>query len=305
MSQSYSLNIYPYSDNVKLSFRSKFLKIFIFFLLLLFVVFVVLMSTVWRSTNDITKIEFRGNTSLSKDEIFKYAKLSDSVLFSRSFSLQFIEERISKHPNIKSVNAINESGKIIIEITEKYPVCSVVSLEGNLFFMDDKMNLCEFKKEYQNLDLPVITGFSSFININSISLEDNNKLKLAHYLIQQMNVIDNKLLNFISEISFSDTTCITLYSCDNGIPIYLFDYNSIFDNNNYFEMKSKIKYEEMKSLSKNQLINVNNSLLKVLLKEKLISLNYFIKDILYYKGKNSFKYIDLRFKNMIFAKPNS
>ena len=119
MGQSYSINTYSYSDNIGIYFKSKILRVTMLVLLVLFVVTAIYMSSVWRNVNDISKIEFRGNTTLSRNEIYGFAKLTDSVLISNSLSLKFIEERILKHPNIKTVNAYKESGKIIIDITEK------------------------------------------------------------------------------------------------------------------------------------------------------------------------------------------
>ncbi|MGH2574146.1 MAG: hypothetical protein ACRDFC_00440, partial [Ignavibacteria bacterium] len=83
--------------------RSKFGKYLIFALVIVFASSGVVLSGFWRDKPYAKKIELKGNTTLSKEELFEFAKLSDSLLMLNKLSLQVIEDRISKHPGIKKV----------------------------------------------------------------------------------------------------------------------------------------------------------------------------------------------------------
>lgn len=198
----------------------------LFILVLLFAISGIVLSGYWKDKTNIRKIELTGNVTLSKEEIFDYAKLSDSLIMSNALTLQMIENRIAKHPNISKVNASRESAAIKIEIVEKSPI-AIVSNGHTLFLIDDQLNLYTFKKENRNLDLPVISGLSGSLDINSISQNDLKELKIAHYIIKQSAKIDRILYNYISEINFSDSTGVIIYSSEDATPVYLLDYENI------------------------------------------------------------------------------
>ncbi len=79
----------------------------------------IVISGRWKDKSTIKNVELYGNTTLSKDEIFDYAKLNDSVIGTGALTLEMIESRIAKHPNIKKVNVTRESSTIKIEVSEK------------------------------------------------------------------------------------------------------------------------------------------------------------------------------------------
>jgi cell division septal protein FtsQ len=231
-----------------------------------------------------------GNVTLSKEEIFDFAKLSDSLIMSNALTLQMIENRIAKNPNISKVNASRESSSIKVEIVEKSPV-AVVSNGRSLFLADDQLNLYTFKKENKNLDLPVISGLSGILDINTVPANEMRNLKIAQYIIKQAAKIDRVLYNYISEINFSDTSGIVLYSSEDATPIYLIDYN-------YVDTKGKMINVSRES-------EITNTPLRDAIKEKLIYLDEFLKQVLVYRVKYSFEYLDLRYNDIIVAKNNN
>jgi cell division septal protein FtsQ len=265
-------------------------KIIIAFVLVILLTFSsIVISGKWKDKTSVKKIELSGNTTLSKEEIFDYAKLTDSLISSNALTLDMIESRIAKHPNIKKVNVTRESADIKIEISEKNPF-AVDSTGKELFLVDDQLSLYTFKKENVNIDLPVISGLSQQLDLEEYGKDDMLKLKVAHYIISKSIRLNRSLYHFISEISFSDSTGIILYSFDDATPIYFLDYSSIVP---------KDKFSEAISVK-----DITNPSLRSAIDEKLVYLNNFLKQIRVYKTKNSFSYVDLRYKDMIVVKNN-
>lgn len=250
----------------------------------------VVLSGIWKEKSEIKSIEITGNTTLTKEEIFEFAKLSDSLLTSEKLNLQMIEERISKHPNVNSVNAKRESSKLIIEISEKDPFAVVMpsAKDKPILLLDDKLNLYTYKKEIKNLNLPVISGLSGELDISNISGRDYMKMKIAHYIISEIIKVDRILYNYISEIYFSDSASIILYTLEDAIPVYLVDYNSLGS--------------KLQMLNYFQYFNENNDMFRDLIKTRLINFYNFIKQVMIYRNKNSIESVDLRYRDMVIVK---
>jgi cell division septal protein FtsQ len=250
----------------------------------------IVLSGFWKDKKNIKKVEITGITTLSKEEIFDFAKLNDSLIKSNALTLEIIESRIAKHPNIKEVNAVRENGSVKIEISEKAPF-AVVTNGKDLFLLDDKLSLYNIKKENTNLDIPVISGLSSVLDINNYAKTDLRNLKIAQYLIQSAIKIDKILYNYISEINFNDSIGITLFSSEDAVPVYLADYSFITaDNGKQLSLKD---------------MDVNNADFRKTIDKKLIYLYNFIKQVVVYKSRYSFSYVDLRYKDMVLVKNNN
>lgn len=253
----------------------------------LFVASGFVISGYWKEKNLINKIELTGNVNLSKDDIFKFAKLTDSLLIANKFPLEVIEMRISKHPNIKSVNASIESGVLIIVISEREPFALVI-IKNKLLLIDDLLNLYEYHPERKNIDLPVISGLSDSLEINNISSSDLKKLKIARYIISRAVQIDKLLYRFISEINFSDNKQIVIFSNENATEIYFFEYSCLKSIT-----KSYNTYED---------IDVTSDEFRKMIDKKLIYLSNFYKKVLIYRGYNAYQYIDMRYDDILLVK---
>jgi cell division septal protein FtsQ len=247
------------------------------------------LSGYWKDRTNLKKIEVTGNMTLSKEEIFDFAKLTDSLVLSNSLSLEMIETRIAKHPNIKSVNATRESGVIKINISEKTPF-ALVTNGKNVFLVDDALNLYNLKKENTNIDLPVVSGLSNELDLSYLSASDLRNLKIARYIISKSVKIDRILYNFVSEISFSDSSGITIFTSEDVTPVYLLDYNSL-----PYTMRNTVPARE---------IDINNNEFRNTLDEKLLCLSSFLKQVIVYKSRFSFAYVDLRYKDIVVVKNN-
>jgi cell division septal protein FtsQ len=268
--------------------RLKF--ILLFSLVLLFAGSSIVLSSFWKDKKNVKKVELTGNTTLSKDEIFDFAKLSDSLIRSNSLSLEIIESRIAKHPNIKSVNAIRENGNIKIEISEKDPF-AVVTNGKSLFLIDDKLSLYNIKRENDKLDIPVISGMSSSLDVYNYEKNDLKNLKIAQYIIQKAIRIDKILYNYISEINFNDSMGIIIYSSEDAVPVYFVDYCFLTAKNG-------------QQLTPRD-IDINNTDFRKTIDQKLVYLYNFIKQVIVYKSRYSFSCIDLRYRDLVLVRNNN
>ena len=264
--------------------------IIFFTVVLLFTFTGIVLSGYWKERTNTNKVELTGNVTLSKDEIFDFARLTDSLVLSNSLSLQMIESRISKHPNIKSVNATRDNGTIRIEITEKTPFAMATNGKS-VFLVDNALNLYNLKKENTGLDLPVISGMSNEMDLDYLTSTDLRNLKIAQYIISKSAKIDRVLYNFISEINFSDSIGITLYTTEDATPVYLVDY-SFLD----LQVRNTRAVRE---------VDINDTEFRNTLDEKLLYLVNFLKQVIVYKSRFSFAYVDLRYKDMVVVKNNS
>lgn len=265
-------------------------------LILFFVVIIIFTSTsivlsgLWKDKSAVKRVELNGNTTISKDEIFDFAKLNDSLISSHELTLEMIEGRISKHPNIKKVVVSKSDAVVKIEISEKNPF-AIASNGKEMFLIDDQLTVYNLKKEHSNIDLPVITGLSDQMSVNTFGKNDLKELKIAQYIISQSIKINKSLYNYISDISFADSTQIILMTSDDATPVYFIDYNAL------------LKKERFETV--NNVRDINNETLRNTIDNKLLQLYGFLKQVRVYKTLNSFKYIDMRYNDMIVTKSNN
>jgi cell division septal protein FtsQ len=264
--------------------------VILFVVIIIFTFSSIVLSGLWKDKSTIKRVELTGNTTLSKEEIFDFAKLNDSVICSNALTLEMIESRISKHPNIKKVVVSKDAAIVKIDISEKNPF-AIASNGKEMFLVDDQLTIYNLKKEHKDIDLPVITGVSDQMSVNTFGKNDLKDLKIAQYIISQSIKINKSLYNYISEISFADSTQIQLVTSDDATPVFFIDYSSLL---------RKEKFETV-----NAVRDINNASLRTAIDNKLVQLNGFLKQVRVYKTTNSFKYIDMRYNDMIVVKNNN
>lgn len=81
-----------------------------------------------------------------------------------------------------------------------------------------------------------------------------------------------------------------LYSSDDATPIYFIDYSTVLAN-----IQS----------NNSKVLDISNVELKNTINQKLVCLYDFFKQILVYKSRNSFAYVDMRYQDLIVVKNNS
>lgn len=263
--------------------------IILFVVIIIFTFSSIVLSGLWKDKSTIKRVELSGNTSLSKEEIFDFAKLNDSVICSNSLSLDIIEARISKHPNIKKVVVSKDAAVVKIEISEKNPF-AIAANSRQMYLVDDQLSIYNLKKEHKDIDLPVIIGISDEMNTNTFGKNDLKYLKIAQYIISQAIKINKSLYNYISEINFADTNQLVLITSDDATPVYFIDYKSIAE-------KEKAQESVVR--------DINNPGLRNEIDKKLVHLNNFLKQVRVYKTSNAIKYIDMRYNDIIIIKNNN
>lgn len=266
-------------------------KLILFFVVIIIFTFSsIVLSGMWKDKSTIKSVELKGNTTLSKDEIFDFAKLNDSIICSNALSLEMIEGRIAKHPNVKKVVVTKDAGIVKIEVSEKNPF-AIASNGNDMFLVDDQLTIYNLKKEHRDLDIPVISGLSGELGVSTFGKNDLRDLKTAQYLICQSVKINKSLYNYISEISFVDSNGITLVTNDDATKVLFIDYGYLASSNK-LELAGAVK-------------DINSPVLREAVNTKLVQLNAFLKQIRVYKSSNTFKYIDMRFNDLIVVKYNN
>lgn len=230
----------------------------------------VVLANKWRSDTRYEKITITGNNTIDREDILAIARLKDSLGTMDDLNLKIIQDRIAKHPEIKKVFVSKEPpAELKIEIVEKRPV-AILNSGNKIMLIDNELEIFSYKNSDKLTDLPVISGVrSNPMKLNEEAF-DKSQLRIAVFLLINAEKKSKMLFNNISEINFSQTDCITLYSNDNSIP-FLFPYYSDTDIAN--------KEYQKELLNK---LNVFNALLK----QKGNELD-----------KDKIRFIDLRFSN--------
>lgn len=224
------------------------------------------------------KITVKGNFTLTRDEILEAANIKkDSTVNIEELNLAFIQDRISKHPEVKKVSVSkNPPNEIVIDVIEKRPL-AIVNVGNQLNLVDEECELFPFKNYEKLFDLPVITGIKQ---VSTQQIEDKsylNDLKLAVFITMNAYKKSKFLYNQISEINVSDTNKIILFTNDKSVPVY------------FARMENK---------------NISDPVYQKEILTKLVVLkNFFEKSFAPLKEKK-LDYVDLRFDNQVLVKTN-
>jgi len=261
----------------------------LFTIVILFTFTSIVLSGLWKDKSTIRAVELKGNITLSKEELFEFARMNDSMICSNSLTLEMIESRIAKHPNIKKAVVSKDGATVQIEISEKNPFAAATNGK-DLFLIDEQLSVYNMKREHANIDLPVISGLSEKLSPGTYGSEDINLLKIAQYIISQSIKLNKSLFNYISEINFSESG-ITLITSDDATPVYFIDF--------------AVSLNRSSTPVSNTGKDINNTVLRRAIDKNLVQLNGFLKQVRVYRTMNSFKYVDLRFNDLLIVKNNN
>ena len=170
---------------------------------------VVIYANRWRTNVVYDKITVKGNFTLTREEILQAANIKqDSTINIDELNLVFIQDRISKHPEIKKVSVSkNPPNELVIDVIEKRPL-AIVNVGNQLNLVDEECELFPFKNFEKLIDLPVITGIRQ---VSTQQIDDKaymNDLRLAVFITMNAFKKSKFLYNQISEINISDTIII-------------------------------------------------------------------------------------------------
>ena len=264
-----------YKTTGKLSKRKIILFVFV---LVVIITVVIIYANRWRTNVIYDKITVRGNFTLTKEEILLAANIKqDTVINIEELNLVFIQDRISKHPEIKKVFVSkNPPNELVIDIVEKRPL-AIVNLGYQLNLIDEECEMFPFKNYEKLFDLPVITGIKQ---VASQQIEDKyymNDLKTAVFITVNAYKKSKYLYNQISEINIADTGKIILYTNDKSVPVY-------------FPRSAEKNISDL---------NYQNEILS-----KLVVLKNFFEKSYASLNQKKLDYVDLRFDNQIIVKTN-
>jgi len=247
---------------------SKIKYILILILLGIVSVTVVVFANKWRSPENYTEVKITGNFNIPDEDILKTAHLQgDSAVDLNKADIDLIQSRISKHPEIKKVFVSKEPpSEIKIEVIEKSHI-AIVNFENEMMLIDEELELFPFKYSDKLYDMPVVSG----IKKSDKSFKED--LRTSVFLLINIMKSGRYFQNFISEISFADSSRIIIYTTDKAIPFYMpRDVNLKITDNNY----------------------------QVLLKKKIEVFKQFIQNI--YPRERNIESVDLRYSNQVVMK---
>jgi len=192
-------------------------RVFSFALLIaIVVVSSVVLANKWKADSNYDTITVKGNVSITREEILDIARLKDSLTISEELSLKIIQDRISRHPEIKKAFVSkNPPNELLIEIVEKRPL-AVVNLENEIKLIDEELEIFPYKNVNKIYDLPVISGIKLSSKESQTLKLTSEEIRIAMFIIMNTYQKNKILYNSISEINFSETGAIVVYT--NEVP---------------------------------------------------------------------------------------
>lgn len=249
----------------------------ILILIVLFAGALTLLSIKWRSGYIFEKITVTGNYTISEEEIFSIARLKDSLISSDEINIDNIQDRISKHPEIKKVFVSKElPSELKIEIIERRPV-AILNGENEVKLIDDELEIFPFKNSTKLYDLPVISGVKIENTPNPKNKYKKEDLRLALFLILNSYKESKAVYNNISEINLSDSSKVIVYLSEDSSPFY-------------FPRKKE---------------SISNADYQILLLNTLAVFESYLKQSLDEHLKKQVNYVDLRYSNEVIVNSNN
>ncbi len=243
------------------------------YILLLIIIVIISVTVVvfanrWRSPENYSVVKITGNFNIPDEDIKKIAHLDgDSAIDLNKADIDLLQSRIMKHPEIKKVFISKEPpSDIKIEIIEKSQI-AVVNFENEMMLIDEELELFPFKYSDKLYDMPVITG------IKKTDKNFKDDLRTSVFILTDIIKSGRYYQSFISEISFSDSSKIIIYTTDKAIPVY-------------FPRSVNLK--------------ISDSNYQKLLKNKLEVFKQFIHNV--YPREKNIESIDLRYSNQVVIK---
>jgi len=254
------------------------LKKVILVILVLFVITLAFYSVKWRSGNTFEKITVTGNYTIPKEEVLAAARLKDTLISADEINIDIIQDRISKHPEIKKVFVSKElPSELKIEIIERRPV-AILNGENEIKLIDDGLEIFPFKNSSKMYDLPVISGVRIENTPDPMKKYNKEDLRLALFIILNSYKESKAVYNNISEINLSDTGKAVVYMSEDSSPFYF--------PRKYNESISNKEYQKM-------LLN------------KLVVFENYLKQFLDNHLRKKVNYVDLRFDNEVIVNSNN
>jgi cell division protein FtsQ len=140
------------------------------------------------------------NLFLSESDVKKYLLAANENLLSSSFkaiSIPQLEKTLNTHPAIENAEVAGDvSGELKIEVTQRTPVCRIINLDGESYYLDSESKLMPLNENYTARVL-VVNGYITepYARRYQYSV---NQIK-ANKIFSEVSVLDNVLdaVNYI------------------------------------------------------------------------------------------------------------
>lgn len=187
---------------------------------------------------------------ISRDEIIALASLTPGKDMLR-LNLKTMGEQISKNPWVESVHIRRYyPDTVALTIAEREPV-AVISM-GLIYYLDAKGTVFKVLNQGDNLDYPVITGFTEE-DLTANPVATKKELAEAATLLDVIQKKGSFIVADVSEVHYDKGYGFTLFTVSGSIPIKL-------GNGNYaakLERFARIYPDLMKNRDKLQYVDLD------------------------------------------------
>ncbi len=165
----------------------------------------------WQHNRIVNRVSVVGTSLLRQQEILDMVKLPGTRAI-RDIKTNEIEERLKKHPFIKSASVfLGASDALTVTIEERKPIALAVS-KGRQYYVDAEGRLLPYRLTEVVLDLPVISGLGR----NSL---DSMRLAAVIGTMLTLKQQNKHLYQTLSEIDIQSTGDMTLHFTESPVPI--------------------------------------------------------------------------------------
>jgi cell division septal protein FtsQ len=196
--------------------KGKILSIILFAGLISFLFYLVLLPKKIVK-KDINKIEIFGNKFLNENDYLKQTKLYSTDNY-ENLTLPAIKNRIEKHPYVvrADVELIGDEAKVYLK--EK-KMCAVIKNGTQFYFVSDALEILSLMSNTKLVNLPVISNVANRENLKPNTFIKDDNLIGAIKIIEAANLIDDKMINHLSEINLRNGGDVILTFSGYPVPI--------------------------------------------------------------------------------------
>lgn len=213
-------------------------SVLIFILVIITVGAVIYLSIDWAKKQEIKKVDISGNLILGEQEILD--KLSDELIDTSNANekIRNIQKLLKQNPYIQETYVTHKNlNEIKVQVKEKKPVAALVLENGNLAYIDAKLNILPYQLYQSMPDVPLVNGIFQNGEIDTTGLvgtfviiENLNQSEKA-YLMPLISEINYNKSNKTFNLATSDASTIVRIGTIGDIANKINKLDSYYKNN--------------------------------------------------------------------------
>lgn len=213
-------------------------SVLIFILVVISVGTVIYLSIDWAKKQEIKKVNISGNLILGEKEILD--RLSDELIDSSNANekVRNIQKLLKQNPYIQETYVTHKNlNEIKVQVKEKKPVAALVLENGNLAYIDAKLNILPYQLYHSMPDVPLVNGIFQNGEIDTTGLvgtfviiENLNQSEKA-YLMPLISEINYNKSNKTFNLATSDASTIVRIGTIGDIANKINKLDSYYKNN--------------------------------------------------------------------------